>query len=235
MVLSLLLTLALPGVAFAHVTVSPGEVQPGTTQTFTVVVPTEKDIPTTGVSLRIPDGFEVGSVRSPSGGWRGVAENGSVAWSGGEIGAGEMEITSPEGEVIPMGESQEFTFEARTPEAPGAYAWPTAQTYRDGSVVRWAGPADSEESAPFVTVVASGPEASTPESAGHHGHDEGAGNHDHGAGGRQNAAASATDNPVSAFVLVGIGVVVAGAATAGLAVLRSRGRASGTTGRRPGP
>lgn len=56
-ILSFLLTLAPPGVALAHVTISPEEVQPGATQTFAVIVPTEKDIPTTGVSLQIPDGF----------------------------------------------------------------------------------------------------------------------------------------------------------------------------------
>lgn len=143
-------------------------------------------------------------------------------------------MPGPEGEVIPLGESQEFTFEANPPEDPGAYAWPTSQTYKDGSVVEWAGPADSEESAPFVTVATSGPEGTTPEDAGYHEHDEGAGNHNHGAGGQQNAAASTGDGPVSAYVLVGIGVLVACAATAGLAVLRIRGQAS-PTGRRPRP
>lgn len=163
-----------------------------------------------------------------------MAENGVLVWSGGEIGAGGMEITSPEGEVIPIGESQEFTFEAKTPETPGAYAWPTSQTYKDGSVVEWAGPADSEESAPFVTVAAGGPEATTPEGAGHHGPDEGAGDHEHAAGGQQNAAASTGAGPVSAYVIVGIRVVVACTATAGLILLRSRGQAS-PTGRRPRP
>ena len=237
-ILSLLLTVALPGAAFAHVTVSPEEVQPGVTQKFTVVVPTEKEIPTTGVSLEIPDGFEVSSVPSPSGGWRGGVEDGAVAWSGGEIGAAEFEITSPEGEIIPMGESQEFTFEARAPEAPGAYAWPASQTYENGSVVEWAGPADSEDPAPVVRIAATGPEGTTAEGAGHH-HDPGTGEHGHGAGNGQAGNGQAADepegNPNPPYVLLGVGVLAAGAATAGVAVLRGKSRGSGTTGRRPGP
>ncbi len=229
-ILSFLLTFVLPGAALAHVTVSPEEVEPGTIQTFTVLVPTEKDIPTTGVSLRIPDGFEVSGVQSPSGGWRGGGEDGAVAWSGGEIGAGGMEITSPEGQVIPMGESQEFTFEAKAPEAPGAYAWPVAQTYKDGSVVEWAGPTDSETPAPEIEVApASGREGTTPDDAGHHDHGEGAGNHGHGSGGHEHAAgeeedaaASAGGSPISPYALAGIGVLTAGAAIAGLAVIRGK-------------
>ncbi len=243
-ILSFLLTLVLPSAAFAHVTVSPEEVQPGATQTFTVAVPTEKDIPTTGVSLRIPDGFEVSGVQSPPGGWRGGVEDGSVAWSGGEIGAGGFEITSPEGEVIPMGESQEFTFDARTPETPGTYAWPVSQSYEDGSVVKWSGPTDSEAPAPAVQVAA--PEGTTPESAGHEhgsgGHEHGSGDHDHGAGdhehagdGQQNAVAQTGGNSNSPYMLLGVGVLAALAATTGLVVLRGRGRTPGNTGRRPRP
>lgn len=235
MILSFLLTFVLPGAAFAHVTVSPEKVQPGAIQTFTVAVPTEKDIPTTGVSLRIPDGFEVVDVRSPSGGWRGGVEDGAVAWSGGEIGAGGIEITSPEGEVIPMGESQEFTFRARAPETPGAYKWSVSQTYEDGSVVRWAGPADSEQPAPFVRIADSGPPSTASESAGHHDHGSGQGGHDHAADGEQNAAAPSGGGSAllaSPYVLLGVGVLVASAATAGLAILRGKDRASGTTGRR---
>lgn len=225
--LGFLLTFVLPGAALAHVTVSPEEVQPGSTQTFTVVVPTEKEIPTTGVSLRIPEGFEVVGVRSPSDGWRGGVEDGSVAWSGGEIGAGGMEFTSPEGEVVSMGESQEFTFEARTPETPGAYAWPVSQTYKDGSVVKWAGPTDSEEPAPVVEVAGSGPEGTTREGGGHeHGsgnHDHGAGNHEHAADG-QGAASEDGGGPAFPYMLLGAGVLAAFAATTGLVVLRGRGR-----------
>lgn len=104
-----------------------------------------------------------------------------MAWSGGEIGTKGVGITSPEGEVIPTGESQEFTFRARTPESPCGYAWPASQTYKDGSVVEWAGPADSEDPAPVVEVATSGPESTASEATGHE-PGEGTGAHDHGDG-----------------------------------------------------
>ena len=143
-----LLTLFLPDVALAHVEISPDEVSPGSIRAFAIVVPTEKEVPTTGVSLEIPEGFEVVGAQAPSGGWRGSVGDGSVRWSGGEIGAGGTEITSPEGEEIQMGESEEFAFEARALEEPGEYAWAATQTYEDGSAVEWSGPVDSEKPAP---------------------------------------------------------------------------------------
>lgn len=232
---SFLLTLVLSGAAFAHVTVSPGQVQPGATQQFTAVVPTEKDIPTTEVRLEIPDGFEVVEVRSPGGGWRGAVQGGAVTWSGGEIGAGNLEITSPEGEVIPMGESEEFTFEARAPESPGSYAWPATQTYEDGSAVEWAGPSDSAAPAPIIEVVATGQE-STSGDAGHHdhgsgvAHEHGPGDHEHTTGGQE--AAASGSGPSSPFLLAGVGALVASTATVvGMAFLRNRDRAPATTGR----
>jgi uncharacterized protein YcnI len=80
-------------------------------------------------------------------------EDSSVVWSRGEIGTGGTEITSPEGEEIQMGESGEFSFEARAPDEPGDYAWTTTQTYKDGSTVEWSGPTDSASPAPTVRVV----------------------------------------------------------------------------------
>lgn len=149
--LSACLLLIVSGVAWAHVEVSPGEVEPGATRTFTVSVPTEKDIPTTRVSLQIPQGVEVGSVDAPSG-WQGAVEGGSIVWSGGEIGAGE---------------SQEFAFEATLPDRAGTYAWPASQTYQDGSVVEWAGAPDSDEPAPVVEVGSHGGSHDEGESHGH--------------------------------------------------------------------
>ena len=49
--LSTILTLALTSVASAHVRVLPEEVPAGSFEVFTVRVPTEKDIPTTGVRV----------------------------------------------------------------------------------------------------------------------------------------------------------------------------------------
>ena len=68
-----------------------------------------------------------------------------------------------------------------------------------------------------------GRENTTPEGAGH---DHGAGDHEH-AGDQGNAAARDGGGGLSPYLFLGAGVVVATAATAGLAVLRNKGRTPG--------
>ncbi len=123
-----------------------------------------------------------------------------------------------------MGESEEFTFEARAPEEPGEYAWAATQTYEDGSTVEWSGPADSEKPAPTVRVVAG---ASETTSAGDQEHGEG--DHEHGKGDQEHGAGApeepATDGgeSLSPYLMAGAGVLAA-SAVVGLTLLRGRGR-----------
>jgi Domain of unkown function (DUF1775) len=65
---SSLLTLAVAGTSWAHVVVTPEEVGAEDYETFTVTVPTEKDIPTTEVRVEVPEGFTVSGVQ-PVPGW----------------------------------------------------------------------------------------------------------------------------------------------------------------------
>ncbi|HEX2054796.1 MAG TPA: YcnI family protein [Actinomycetota bacterium] len=139
------LTLAMAGVAWAHVVVSPEEVPADEFEKLVVSVPTEKDIPTTGVRVEVPEGFTVVGVQ-PVPGWEYEFEE-----EGGVIRA----ITWSGGEIAPQ-EFQEFALQARTPEEPGEFAWEAFQTYADGSVVEWTGPEDAEEPASVVEVVADG-------------------------------------------------------------------------------
>ncbi len=165
LLLSTCVVLVTSGVAWAHVVVSPEEVPANEFQKLVVSVPTEKDIPTTGVRVEVPEGFTVSRVQ-PAPGWEyELEEDGGVVraitWSGGELGATEF---------------QEFAIQARTPEEPGEYAWRAFQTYADGSVVEWTGPPEEEaeeESGPasVVEVVEGGaqtdePGAAAPESGG---------------------------------------------------------------------
>lgn len=145
---SSLLTLAVAGTSWAHVTVAPEEVAAEEYETLTVTVPTEKEIPTTEVRVEVPDGFTVSGVQ-PVPGWDyEFEEDGGlitrVTWSGGEIGPREF---------------QQFLLSAQAPEEPGEYPWRAFQTYEDGSVVEWTGPPDAEEPASVVEVApASGAE-----------------------------------------------------------------------------
>ncbi len=145
--LSALLTLAVAGPSWAHVTVAPEEVAAEDYETLTVTVPTEKEVPTTEVRVEVPDGFTVSGVQ-PVPGWDyEFEEDGglitSVTWSGGEIGPREF---------------QQFLLSAQAPEEPGEYPWRAFQTYEDGSVVEWTGPPDSEEPASVIEVVSGGSE-----------------------------------------------------------------------------
>lgn len=163
-VVSALLTLAISGVAWAHVTVNPEEVPAGEFETLTVKVPTEKEMPTTEVRVEVPEGFTVSAVQ-PVPGWthefeREGGEVTAVVWSGGEIGPEEF---------------QQFPISARTPEEPGEYAWRAFQTYEDGSVVEWTGPPEAETPASVMNVVSGGAQA---------------GGHGGGTGGVEQAAAS---------------------------------------------
>ena len=81
---------------------------------------------------------------------------------------------------------------------------------------------------PVLEAAASGPEGTAPEGAGHREHGEGAGNHERGTAGEKNAPSPAGDNPVSIYLLVGIGVPAARTTTAAPTVLHARGQASET-------
>ena len=138
--MSTFLTLAAAGAAWAHVEVSPGEVPAGATESFTVEVPTEKEVPTTEVRLELPDGFRAEGADAPAG-WESAVEGGALVWTWGEI---------------PVAESEEFSFEATAPEEAGSFRLNAIQTYGDGSVVEWTGAADSDEPAPVLEVSAGG-------------------------------------------------------------------------------
>lgn len=144
--------LSFSGVVSAHVVVNPTEATTATYQTFTVSVPVEKDQPTVGLKLQIPQGVQfVTPTVKP--GWTittdktGTGEDAvvkSITWSEGAIGADLRD---------------EFTFSAKTPDAASELRWKAYQTYQDGTVVSWDQPAtgkdaESEDAGPLsVTKV----------------------------------------------------------------------------------
>lgn len=192
--LSVFLTLAATGVAWAHVRVVPEEVPADSFQVLTVRVPTEKDVPTTEVRVEIPEGFTISRVK-PVPDWEyeleeeaGVAR--AITWSGGEIGATEF---------------QEFDIQGKTPEEPGEYPWRAFQTYEDGSVVEWVGPEDAEEPASMVTVSEGDPHGAASQ----------------GSNPEEVPSAGAT-TPVAAYGGLGLGALALVAALAALLLRRNR-------------
>ncbi len=139
--------------AQGHVTVQPEEAATASFTRFVVRVPNERDgAATVKVEVQLPEDLVAVSFQ-PAPGWQRTVERrprrapvdvfgervtdyiASVTWQGGRIEPGEFE---------------EFGFSARTPAEPTTLKFPALQTYQEGEVVRWTGPADSEEPAARV-------------------------------------------------------------------------------------
>lgn len=115
---------------FAHVIVYPHQIGIATLQDFTVSVPNEKDNPVVSVRLIIPGGLS-SVVPDAIAGWTvttkgsGSGDNATVTeidWNGGSI---------------PVGQREEFIFQAQVPPQPATLDWKAYQTYSDGTVVSW--------------------------------------------------------------------------------------------------
>jgi uncharacterized protein YcnI len=152
----LALTLALlalvtgAGSVAAHVGILPAEAPPGTSQTFTVRVPTERDVPTIRVRMEFPNGMTVSRFQ-PKPGWQREIERDAsgritaVVWSGGKIEPAEYE---------------DFYFIARTPQETGKLAFKAYQSYEGGETVEWVNDAEPRP-APAMTIRAAAPSTTT--------------------------------------------------------------------------
>jgi periplasmic copper chaperone A len=196
------LALLAPAAASAHVTLQPDSAPAGGFTRLDVRVPNERDDKaTTKVVVRFPSGFEHASYE-PAAGWDvEVARKGdfvdTITW------------TAQSGrDAIAPGQFRDFGLSVGLPEGePGdALTFKALQTYAGGEVVRWIGPADSDEPAPQVTLT---------EAEGH-----GAAAH---SGKEEKAAAPAPEDGGSdtlAIVALAIGVLGLLAGAAGLMVAR---------------
>lgn len=150
-VVAAIVALLVPAVAAtAHVSVLPSSVVQGEAQEFTIRVPTERDLPTTAVTVEFPDEVTVYSFAEPPPGWtmRPLrAPDGSfrgVEYRGGEIGVARY---------------ADFTV-LGTPFTAGTALWPARQTYADGRVKPWTGaPEQPGEAQPESGPTDPGPAA----------------------------------------------------------------------------
>ncbi|MEP6593078.1 MAG: DUF1775 domain-containing protein, partial [Acidobacteriota bacterium] len=119
------LTLAVPLNATAHVTVSPRVSKPGVQETYTVRVPTEKQVATTSVDLEVPDGVTISRVSDMDGARHEEKRTGDrvvvITWT--------KEITPRE--------RADFTFVATNPASNTNVTWAIRQHYADGSISNW--------------------------------------------------------------------------------------------------
>lgn len=130
LVVVLMFFLSSANLSLAHVVVKPSEVKSATFQTFTMGVPNEKDLPTVGLRLIIPEGLKHVSPNVKPGWTVEVKRSGEgeeatvteISWTGG---------------VIPVGQRDDFLFSAQAPAEAGSLNWKAYQTYRDGTIVSW--------------------------------------------------------------------------------------------------
>ncbi|TLS51562.1 YcnI family protein [Paenibacillus antri] len=137
------------GIASAHVTVWPKEVEPGAYEKFAVRVPSEEEAtPTVKVEVRIPEEATVSRVE-PKPGWTyelATDDTGkvtSVTWTA-------------EGDGLSPTEFAEFYMSGRVGEQAESLVWKAYQSYGDGTVVEWVGAEDAEKPASVTTVRPSG-------------------------------------------------------------------------------
>jgi periplasmic copper chaperone A len=161
--------------ALAHITITPGSAQPGSTAVLTFHVPNEEaKADTTRVDVQIPTDHPIAQfLVKPVAGWTIsvktitlakplVTDDGSfsqavseVIWSGGQIAPGQFQDFSVSADPLPQGVGQ-LTFKA-------------IQTYSNGDVVRWIdvaqpGQPEPDHPAPVLTLTAG--TAAAPPAAG---------------------------------------------------------------------
>ena len=125
-----------------HVTIAPGEVVAGSSQRFTLRVPSERPAATIEIRLEFPAGLGAPRFLSKPG-WKYELEKDAagkvtaVTWKGGEIGPDEFD---------------EFVFTTKAPATPGTIFFKARQTYQGGEVVEWTSQEGEEGPAPRVVV-----------------------------------------------------------------------------------
>lgn len=115
---------AVAGVA-AHITITPAESKLAASERYTVRVPTEGQVATTGVDLDVPAGVTVSGVLASSGWKREVRRDSNrvvgIRWT----------------VDIPAGHFGELVFTARNPKEGAEIPWKVTQRFADGTSREW--------------------------------------------------------------------------------------------------
>jgi uncharacterized protein YcnI len=219
-----------PAAAGAHVTLQPDSAPAGGFARLDVRVPNERDdAGTIKVDVQMPPGVATASYE-PVPGWTVKVTrerlDEPIDVHGEEVTEQVARVTwtgNPRrGGIIEPGQFQDFGLSLRIPdgEAGEQLTFKALQTYQGGEIVRWIGPADSEEPAPLVTLAAGEEE---------HGAEPAATPPDEAAGEPEPASAPAGDDDGGsdgvAFAALIVGALGLAAGVGGLLVAR-RARAA---------
>jgi uncharacterized protein YcnI len=165
---SLMLALAAPLAASAHVTVTPYSAEPGSYALITFKVPNESaTLTTTKVTVDIPTDTPFSSVSYvPVAGWTTTLETTTlpkpVKLDGNEITKAVTKVvwTAQPGYEISGGQLQLFPLSVGAVPDTGKIELATAQTYSDGSIVEWNESGDDAEHPAPTLYVNDAPEVS---------------------------------------------------------------------------
>jgi uncharacterized protein YcnI len=168
--------LMLSGVAHAHVTVEPAEVEGGGFSVLTFRVPTERDdASTTRVSVSFPKDQPVGSVRTtPVAGWRVTTKTRTLDEPIDMFGEPVSEVVAQvtwtaTGPGIAPGQFEDFDVSLGPLPESGEMVFHALQTYSSGEKVNWNQvaideSAEPEHPAPVLSIAApAGQEADGPD------------------------------------------------------------------------
>jgi len=143
-VLVALLAILVPAVALAHAVVYPKTSGPGAYEKYVLRVPNERDVPTTRVELRFPEGLRVVSFGDVAG-WKLEVIADSAQRIIGAVWTGSL----------PKERFVEFPFVAVNPKDSTSLSWPTYQTYEGGERVEWTSPDTAAKTPVSSTVIRS--------------------------------------------------------------------------------
>jgi periplasmic copper chaperone A len=159
---------AAAGPAWAHVKVEPESAPKGSDAVLAFVVPNEKDPQTTTkVVVQFPTDHPIAeALIEPIAGWTAVATEMTVTTpiqtDNGPVTTAVKQVTwTATGKGIAVGDFQEFRVSVGLPDDADSLAFPTIQTYSDGSQVNWiqvspAGGPEPDDPEPVLTLTTAG-------------------------------------------------------------------------------
>ena len=197
-------TLALPGIASAHVSIEPGTVEGGEGAVIAVRVPNERDdASTTSLELVLPVETPIGSVRTTEmPGWKATTATRKLAQPIDVFGrkvdtvVSRVTWTSTDGVGIRPGQYKDFNLSLGPLPESGELVFSAVQTYTGGQTVSWNEVSadkttEPEHPAPVLEITPEAGAAGSAGSAGTAGADSGAG---------KDASAGAGGVPTTAVV-----------------------------------
>lgn len=141
--IAIALTLVVQALGFAHAVVFPKASTTGAYERYTIRVPNERKVPTTRVAITFPADVKVNSFADVPG-WELQILRDTAQRITGAVWTGNL----------PPERFAEFPFVAANPKTAVEISWPIIQTYSDGELAEWTGPAGSKRPASTTTIAA---------------------------------------------------------------------------------